>query len=372
MHDPKICIRCGTPVRLSKEKYELYDRMHWICYHLEFEHSDYDPDEPCDHPNCPWNRIHATKKMKIWDPLWPTTIYSEDRRSVLRIKVLEVNALGNTQIRVEVDDRGINKQLDLWIKDEAWITFNAALLQLEESGEGEALLQGMDPGGLEIRIEGYDSVSSIRLRYSLGNNAWIEGKPGFAVSGGFPLDPTRLTQIRKSLAKLRQIASNVTFQRIEEQHLPAILDIYQYYVLNTTATFHTVIPTLDEMRVMVGMEHPVYRSFVIYDEYQICGYVVLDQHKKREAYDGTGEVSVYLRPDFVGKSIGGLALQHIERYAREKGLHVLAATISGKNTRSIRLFERNGYTKCAHYKEVGVKFGQYLDVVAYQKILDNQ
>lgn len=367
MADPKICIRCGNPVRVSREKYELYDRMHWICYHLEFEHSDYDPDEPCDDPKCPWNRIHDTKKMKIWDPLWTVAIYAEDRRSVFRIKMLEVDALGNTQIRAAVDDRGINKQLDVWVKDEAWLSFNNALLQMEESGEGSALLQSMAPGVLEITIEDFTSIGgSMYVKYSLQDQSW----PGFAVGGGFNLDPARLPHIRKSFGKLRRVMDNVTFKEVQEQDLPAILAIYQHYVQNTTATFHTVVPSLDEMRAMLCTDHPLYRAFTIFDEYQVCGYVILDQHKKREAYDETGEVSVYLRPESVGKGIGGLALQHIEQYAREKGLHVLVSTISGRNARSIRLFERHGYTKCAHFKEVGCKFGQYLDVVVYQKIID--
>jgi L-amino acid N-acyltransferase YncA len=50
-------------------------------------------------------------------------------------------------------------------------------------------------------------------------------------------------------------------------------------------------------------------------------------------------------------------------------MHVLMATICGENDKSIRLFEKNGYFKCAHYKEVEEKFGELLDVVAYQKIL---
>ncbi len=48
---------------------------------------------------------------------------------------------------------------------------------------------------------------------------------------------------------------------------------------------------------------------------------------------------------------------------------MLVATICGENAASIGVFAKNGYEKCAHYKEVGQKFGQLLDVVAYQKIL---
>ncbi|MDT8901524.1 N-acetyltransferase family protein [Anaeroselena agilis] len=162
---------------------------------------------------------------------------------------------------------------------------------------------------------------------------------------------------------------NYRFYEMEERHLDKVLQIYTHYVLNTTATFHARPLTKQEMRKIVFFRNDKYRTFVICDENELCGYVLITQHKNREAYDGTAEITVYLNPDFIGKGIGSLAIKHVEVYARKQQLHVLVATICGENTNSIKLFERNGYFKCAHYKEVGQKFGQLLDVVSYQKII---
>lgn len=163
--------------------------------------------------------------------------------------------------------------------------------------------------------------------------------------------------------------NKIKFEEIQETHLTKVLEIYTYYVLNTTATFHAHVLDLEEMRELVVFDSPKYKTFVIYDEDTLCGYVILTQHKKREAYDGTAEVTVYLKHDYIGKGVGTLAVKFIEDYAKTKEFHVLVATICGENSKSIRVFERNGYIKCAHYKEVGRKFGQLLDVVAYQKII---
>lgn len=164
--------------------------------------------------------------------------------------------------------------------------------------------------------------------------------------------------------------NNIRFEAVQDVHLPEIMDIYGHYVLNTISTFHTQEPSRQEMRELVYISHPRYQTFVIFDNNQICGYIILGQYKKREAYDGTAEVSVYLRPGSIGRGIGSLAVQYMEGYAAAKGLHVLVATICGENSKSISLFERNGFTKCAHYKEAGKKFGRYLDVVVYQKIIE--
>jgi hypothetical protein len=48
-----ICVQCGLEVRVNRESYELFERMHWVCFHFEFEHMGFDPDEECDAPGCP-------------------------------------------------------------------------------------------------------------------------------------------------------------------------------------------------------------------------------------------------------------------------------------------------------------------------------
>ena len=163
--------------------------------------------------------------------------------------------------------------------------------------------------------------------------------------------------------------AEIRFEELHEEHLPAVLDLYNYYVQKTICTFHTEPLTQSKFRELVFFDSPRYRTFVALDGNELCGYVLLTQHKKREAYNETAEVTLYLKPEHIGKGIGSQALEYIEAFARNAGLRVLVATICGENDRSIRVFERNGFQKCAHYREIGRKFGQLLDVVAYQKIL---
>lgn len=163
--------------------------------------------------------------------------------------------------------------------------------------------------------------------------------------------------------------NNYRLEELKDGQLKEIMEIYNHYVMNTTATFHAKQLNLEEMKEHVFFDNPKYKTFVIFDNDNLCGFVVLTHHKKREAYDGTAEVSIYLKPNFIGRGLGSFAVRHIEDVAKRSGIHVLIATICGENNKSIKLFENNGYTKCAHYKEVGKKFGQLLDVVAYQKII---
>lgn len=55
-----LCRRCNRPVVRSRGQYEVYECMHWICFHYEFEHGDnVDPDEACRNPSCPSRQIDS-------------------------------------------------------------------------------------------------------------------------------------------------------------------------------------------------------------------------------------------------------------------------------------------------------------------------
>lgn len=161
----------------------------------------------------------------------------------------------------------------------------------------------------------------------------------------------------------------LTYQPIETQHLAQIKEIYDHYIVHTTATFHTEPVTVEELAEGIHPGHARYPSFLIFSDGVMAGYMYSNWYKKRQAYDRTAEVTLYLKPEFTGKGIGSKALSYIETQCKLKGIVVLLAVISGENKGSISLFSRLGYEQCAHFKRVGEKFGRLLDVVVYEKEL---
>jgi len=161
----------------------------------------------------------------------------------------------------------------------------------------------------------------------------------------------------------------VAFTEMREEYLAEVLEIYNYYVLHSTATFHIKPLTLEEMGDLVFFPDPRHRTFVILEDGAIIGYVYLGPHKTRPAYGQTGEITVYLRHDYIGSGVGSMAVRFIEDYARDKEFHVLVASMCGENDKSMGVFVRNGFAKAMHFREIGYKFGRWLDVAGYQKIL---
>ncbi|NEW05497.1 N-acetyltransferase [Paenibacillus sp. SYP-B3998] len=163
--------------------------------------------------------------------------------------------------------------------------------------------------------------------------------------------------------------TDIIFRELEETDIPLLMDIYNYYVTHTTVSLHAQPVALAEFTESLVHTNPRYRTFTILLDGNLQGYVQVMPHKKKQAYDTTGEITIYLHPECVGKGVGTAALQHIEPIAKQHGFHVLVSTICSDNAPSIHSFAKNGYFQCAHFREVGFKWGKFLDIVTFQKII---
>ncbi|KJS06725.1 MAG: acetyltransferase [Flavobacteriales bacterium BRH_c54] len=159
----------------------------------------------------------------------------------------------------------------------------------------------------------------------------------------------------------------ISFKSIKKSDLTEVTAVYNYYVENSTATFHLQAVTEQEMEQTLCLEHPIYQSFVILSDDKIAGFCYLGQFRKKEAYDISVEVTLYIKPEFTGKQIGVEVLSFMEKTAKNLGLKNLVGVITSENVGSLKLFERCGYFKCGHLKNIGIKFGRALDVISYQK-----
>jgi L-amino acid N-acyltransferase YncA len=140
--------------------------------------------------------------------------------------------------------------------------------------------------------------------------------------------------------------------------------------LSTTATFHTHPISFEELREILPFYHKKYPSFLVKADDKTAGYCYLSQFKKRQAYDRSAEITVYLKPEYCGQGIGFKTVNFLAELALKKDIKVLLGTITGTNENSIRLFAKCGFEKCAHFRQVGQKFDELLDVVVYEKILE--
>lgn len=152
--------------------------------------------------------------------------------------------------------------------------------------------------------------------------------------------------------------------------LPAINDIYNYYVPRSTCTYQLEPETLESRQAWFQAHSPEkYPVTVAELDGQIAGWGSLSKFRDRAAYDGTVEASIYIRHDSHRRGLGRTLLTDLIDRARAIGYHTLIGGCSADQTASLALQESLGFTRVAHFKEVGYKFDQRLDVIFLQLIL---
>ncbi len=142
----------------------------------------------------------------------------------------------------------------------------------------------------------------------------------------------------------------------------AIATIYNHYVTSTTISFEEVAVTTEEMASRienVGKQLP----WLVYErDGAVIGYAYATPWRVRSAYRYSVETSVYVAPDCPRQGIGQQLYKVLIETLRGMGIQVALGGIAQPNPASVGLHERMGFEKVAHFKRVGRKFDQWIDV----------
>jgi len=163
---------------------------------------------------------------------------------------------------------------------------------------------------------------------------------------------------------------NVTVRIADSNDAEAIADIYNYEVENTTATFDLVRRTIDAQREWLAARTGAFSAIVAHDtEHGVIGFAALSTYRDRAGYRTTVENSVYVRRDHQRRGVGRLLLGSLVELARDSGFHTIIARIDSQSHGSLALHRSLGFTEIGVEREIGRKFGRWLDSVIMQKML---
>ena len=155
-----------------------------------------------------------------------------------------------------------------------------------------------------------------------------------------------------------------------EEDLPGILAIYNDVIATSTAIYTESAVTLaDRAEWMKARREQGYPVLVTEDETGITGYGSFGEFRAWPGYRHTVEHSVHVRADRRAHGIGAAIVAELLRLAAAMKKHVMIAGVDADNIASLRLHERLGFEKVAHFREVGWKFGRWLDLVFLQRRL---
>ena len=158
-------------------------------------------------------------------------------------------------------------------------------------------------------------------------------------------------------------------REVNKSDAAGICEIYNYYIKNSVITFEE--DDVDEKEVIRRIEEVTlkYPWFVCDEKGIVTGYAYAAKWKERSAYRYSAETTVYVHKDHYGKGIGSKLMLNLIDDVEKKNIHYLVAGIVLPNQASIALHEKMGFKKCGLLKEVGFKFGKWIDVGYWEKIL---
>ena len=156
------------------------------------------------------------------------------------------------------------------------------------------------------------------------------------------------------------------------EYASQILDIFNDAILNSTALYDYKPWTMDTMK--VWFETKAQHNFpvigIVDDEGVLMGFGSYGQFRMRPAYKYTIENSLYVHRDHRGKGLGKILLNEIISHATSQNFHSIIAVIDASNEISIDLHRKAGFTQVGVFREVGYKFGRWLDAAFLQLNLE--
>lgn len=151
----------------------------------------------------------------------------------------------------------------------------------------------------------------------------------------------------------------------------AIRAIYNVEVAGSTVTFDLVPRTVSEQRAWIEEHQGAHPAVVAVEAGVVAGFGSLSPFRDRPAYATTVEDSVYVEQSWRGRGVGRLVLKELVRLALHHGFHTVLARISGENAASIALHAGQGFQLVGVERQVGRKFGHWIDVTVMQRLLQS-
>lgn len=147
----------------------------------------------------------------------------------------------------------------------------------------------------------------------------------------------------------------------------AIAGIYNHYIVNTTITFEEEPLAEEQMARRMEQVMQSYPWLVWEEGGEVKGYAYGHAYHERSAFRHTVECAIYLHHGATGGGMGTALYRRLLDELAARGHHVAIGAIALPNEPSVRLHEGLGFVKAGQLREVGFKFGQWIDVGYWQR-----
>ncbi len=157
----------------------------------------------------------------------------------------------------------------------------------------------------------------------------------------------------------------------QAEDLQALTDIYNHYILNSTATFDLNPVSVEQRRGWFSHYSPEsrYKLMVAIYDGKVVGYTSTSKFREKEAYAQSVESSIYIHPDYQRRGLGSALYERLFSAISDTDIHRVYACITMPNESSVHLHTRFGFTEVGRFTEAGYKFDAYRDILWMEKKL---
>ena len=152
-----------------------------------------------------------------------------------------------------------------------------------------------------------------------------------------------------------------------------IQEIYSPYVAYTTISFEITVPNKLEMKRRIEKALSNEFPYIVAENETgtVVGYAYADKFGEREAYRYSFIVSIYLDMEVRSRGIGQKLYDELEKRMKKMGIVQVVSAITGKNQKSLKFHEKNGFIKIGHFPNVGYKMGEWHDIIWMNKTINS-
>ena len=174
--------------------------------------------------------------------------------------------------------------------------------------------------------------------------------------------------------KFKDIKSeNIKIRDVLPEDAERIQEIYSPYVLDTVISFEITVPGKSEMKKRIQKLLANKSPYIVAENERgtVVGYAYADKFGEREAYRYSFIVSIYLDMEVQSRGIGQKLYDELEKRMKKMGIVQVLSAITGKNEKSLKFHEKNGFTKIGHFPNVGYKMGEWHDIIWMNKTINS-
>ena len=174
--------------------------------------------------------------------------------------------------------------------------------------------------------------------------------------------------------KFKDIKSeNIKIRDVLPEDAERIQEIYLPYVADTVISFEITVPGKSEMQKRIEKLLANAFPYIVAENETgtVVGYAYADKFGEREAYRYSFIVSIYLDMEVQSKGIGQKLYDELEKRMKKMGIVQVLSAITGKNEKSLKFHEKNGFIKIGHFPNVGYKMGEWHDIIWMNKTINS-